>query len=247
MRANQARTVWTIVLGLVALMLLASSPVLGEEESGTTTLEGGESLAIAVNNSVGENLWVEYTVRVIEGPSVNVWVLDEAGHRAYFDDNLSRFSYYNDESVEESTYAEESFYWDDAGTFYVVIDNEFNVAVNQTARVEYTVTWEVSEFDATLLYLLIGLIVVIIVVVTVLVAFMTVKRAQVMTEAKKAEEERVVESRFDETGAEEDQVVDGGPPRPPAPYPKEVVEASMRRLDDDDATGWDPSRDEPVD
>ena len=228
------------VMAVLVFVLLSSSPVLAGEESGTTMLEDGDVWAVAIDNTAVEELWVEYEVRVLEGPPINVWFTNEDGRKAFFDEDASRFHYYIDGSVEETTYADESFYCDEEGVFYVVIDNDLNVAEGQAVWVEYAVTWEVSEFDSFFLVSLIAIIVVIMVVIVVLVALVTVRRTQLM-----AEVQRTGEGQAD---GQEDEDAEEGRPRPPEPYPEWVVSASTGDgVDDDDATGWDPSRDEPGD
>jgi hypothetical protein len=222
-------------LGVIVLLLLAAAPALAGEESGTTTLEDGETLDIAIDNPDGDYLRIDYAVRVLEGPTINVWVLDEEGLKDFRDENASRFSYWNDGSHEEVSTVGNHFYFDDVGGLYLVIDNDFNDAEGQSVLVEYTVTWEDAEYDTTMIVLLVALIVIIMVAIVIIVAVLAIKRAQLVQEAQKAEEGRESEPEWDAT--------DRGRPRPPEPYPAAVVEASTRRgMEDDDATGWDPSR-----
>jgi len=219
------------------LVLQASGPALGEVESGTVTLEDGEALFVAFDSEGGNDLWVEYQVRVLEGPPVNVWVLDEDGLTEFFDDNASVFSYHSDESVRETMSTDEAFYWYDTGTYYVVVDNDFNDAEGQSVTVEFTVSWEEVDIDETL-FIAIGIIVAVVVALIIVVMFVVMMRkVQGAIEAQKAEEAPAMEG----------DTLDDGRPRPPEPYPEWVVAGSMRGMEDDDATGWDPSRDEPED
>jgi hypothetical protein len=231
---------WLIALGALILVLLASSYAFAETEEDTVRLLHGDALAIAIDNTAGEDLWIEYHVEVVDGPDVNVWFTDEEGYTEFFDDIVATFSYYPDHSDNETSFAEDAFSWDDEGIFYVIIDNDQNDARFQNVSVEYNVTWEPYGFESMFLVATLSLIIVIVIVVILILVLFTVKRGQIMAEeAKRAEEE----DRTSEHTASEDD----GRPQPPEPYPEWVVKGSKDGGLDDDASGWDPARDEPED
>jgi hypothetical protein len=224
-----------VLVGLVTLVLLASGPALADHEEAAVSLEPGESVAIAIDNADGEDLWLEYEVNVLAGPEVDVWFTDEEGYTQFYTPSEDFFTYYPDHSIEGTSYANESWAWSERGLFYLIIDNDSG---DEGVNVQYTVDWEPYSFSILLVASLIAIILVVMVTVVILVFYTTLKRAQA-----KEEELKVEEARAEDVGTEWDE----GRPRPPTPYPEWVVEASMRDLTDDDATGWDPSRDEPRD
>ena len=230
---------WAVAMGAAIVILLVSSPVLAVTEEGTVRLDDGDFLAFAIDNSAGEDLWIEYEVRVLDGPDINVWFTDEEGCHDFLDANATSFSYYPGNSVEGTSYAEDSWSWDEEGLFYVIIDNDKNGAIGQGVTVEYTITWETYDLDTLLLFPILIIIIVIIVVVMIVLALLVAKREEAVREAKKdsdATEERPFTAKVE------------GRPEPPEPYPEWIVEASTGgHLDDDDASGWDPGRDEPKD
>ena len=230
---------WAVALGAAIVILLVSSPVLAWTEEDRVRLDAGDSLAFAIDNTAWENLWIEYEVRVLDGPDINVWFTDEVGCQDFYDANATSFSYYPDRSVEGTSYAEDSFSWDEEGIFYVIIDNGQNETIGQGVTVEYTVTWEVYELGDFFFIALLILIIVIIVVAIIVLALLVAKREAAVREAKRASD-ATEERPFTATG--------DGRPEPPEPYPEWVVDASTEgKLDDDDASGWDPGRDEPED
>jgi uncharacterized protein YrzB (UPF0473 family) len=236
----KSRRVWPVFPTFVLLVLVASGPTLASEEGGTAYLGTGDTVVIEIDNTQGDSLWIEYEVRVVEGPPVNVWFTDQEGRDQFFALELGTFNYYPSHSQREVTLAEDSFSWDEADVFYVIIDNWKNNATGQNATVDYSVTWETYDFDAIFLYLMIGLIIVIVVVVTVMVVFINVRKAQAEADVRQAEAAREASTAWDDD--------DDGRPQPPGPYPEWVVKASLKDgLEEDDATGWDPSRDEPGD
>lgn len=225
---------------LVILFLMASSPVQAFEEGGTVVLESGDALAFEIDNTEGEDLWIEYEVFVLQGPPVNVWFVDQEGHDDFFDREVGTFSYYPAHTQKETTYANESFSWDNSDVFYVIIDNVNNDAIGQNATVEYTIVWETYEFgEFYMVMFMVLMIVVIIVVVVALVALMAVRKAQAEADQRQAEAAKEASDAWDDEESDR--------PQPPEPYPEWVVESSMRELAMDDATGWDPSQDEPED
>jgi hypothetical protein len=229
------RRAWSIVLFVIIIALLASGPSAGEHEEAALVLEPGESIAIAIDNTEGEDIWIESDVRVLTGPEVNVWFTDEQGYTQFYTPPGDLFTFYPEHSMEDTTYLNESWAWSEVGIFYLIIENDSG---DETANVQYMVTWEPYALNAILWIALVAVILVIMVVVVVMVFYATVKRAQAKEAELKAEEARA---------ADEGTEWDDGRPRPPAPYPEWVVEASMREMEDDDATGWDPSEDEPED
>ncbi len=232
--------VWPVIPALVLLCLMASGPALALEEGGTAVVRAGDALAFEINNTEGDDLWIEYEVEVLEGPPVNVWFVDQEGHDEFFDREVGTFSYYPAHTRKESTFANHSFSWDNADVFYVIIDNIGNDASGQNATVEYTITWETYTFgEFYLLMFMVLVIVIIIVVVVALVALVTVKKAQAEADERQAEAAREASDAWDDEESDR--------PRPPEPYPEWVVAASMQGSGDDDATGWDPSQDEPED
>ncbi len=231
--------VFPLVPVFALMLLMASGQALATEEGGTAYLEAGDTLVIEINNTAGDDLWIEYEVRVVAGPPVNVWFTDREGHDQFFANELGTFSYIPSHTQRGVTFANDSFSWDEADVFYVIIDN-WKSASGQNATVDYGVTWEVYDFDAIFLYIMIALIIVIIVVVTVLVVFLNVRKVQAEADVRQAEAAREASTAWDDD--------DDGRPQPPEPYPEWVVKASMDGdLEDDGATGWDPSRDEPRD
>jgi uncharacterized membrane protein len=232
---------WHIALGALILVLVVSGFAMAETDEGTKRLEDGEALTIAIDNTEGDDLWIELEVQVLDGPDVNVWFTDEEGYTDFFDREAPVFSYYHEHSQEETSYAEDSFYWDHEGIFYVIIDNIQNDATGQSAVVQYNVTWEVNEFGELLLVGVLVIIVVIVVVVVLVLLMVVLKRAQTLAEeAKQAERAK---SYYEPVSSEGE-----GRPQPPEPYPEWVVRASTDAgMDEDDASGWDPGHDEPVD
>ena len=224
-----------VLAGAVVLLVLVTTPVLGEAEEGTVRLGPGETVYVTIDNTGWEDLWLEYQVSVHDGPAVNVWFTGEEGYTEFYDPHETSFSYYPEHSVEETSHVEKDFSWDNEGIFYLIVDNRHNVGNDHNVTVEYNVTWESHEFDGFFLVSLIAIIVVIMIVVVLLVVMMTFRKAQLVEEARKEEARK--EGERDGSGR----------PRPPEPYPEWVVAASMRDLAEDDATGWDPSRDEPED
>ncbi len=246
---------WPVALGAAIVILLVSSPVLAVTEEGRVRLEDGGSLAIAIDNTAGEDLWIEYEVRVLEGPDINVWFTDGEGHMAFHDANATSFSYYPSNSVEVTTYAEDSWSWDEEGLFYVIIDNGLYGAHGQNVTVEYTVTWETYSLDTLFLLSTLVILIIVIIVVMIVVALLVAKREAAVREAKRAssstEERPFTATPERPVAAAEERTVAATPegrPEPPEPYPEWMVRASMDgKLDDDDASGWDPGRDEPND
>ncbi len=230
---------WPVVLGALILILLVSSPVLAWTEDGTVRLDAGDSLAFAIDNTAGEDLWIEYEVRVLDGPDIDVWFTDEVGCQDFYDANATTFSYYPDHSVSGTTYAEDSWSWNKEGLFYVILDNDHNDALGLGVTVEYTVTWETNTLDTLLLFPILIIIIIIIIVLVIVLALLVAKREAAVREAKRAS--TATEERSFTT-------TEDGRPEPPEPYPEWVVRDSMDgQLDNDDASGWDPGRDEPED
>ncbi|MCJ2540444.1 MAG: hypothetical protein LN414_04150, partial [Candidatus Thermoplasmatota archaeon] len=66
-----------LVVAFVALILIlilsAHGPAAADTYENTITLTAGDSWEIVIDNKAGEDLWIEYEVRVIEGPHINVW------------------------------------------------------------------------------------------------------------------------------------------------------------------------------
>ena len=219
-----------VLLILVALVMLASAAALGDSEEAATSLEPGESIAIAIENTDGEDIWIECEVSVLAGPEVCVWFTDEEGYTEFYTPPEDLFTYYPDHSIEDTSYYNESWAWSEQGIFYVIIDN---TAEDEMVNVQYTVTWEPYSFSSLFVVAIIAIILVIVIVIVVVLAMVTIKRTEVMAKEAKAEEER--------------RAFEAARPEPPKPYPEWVVSESMRELEDDDATGWDPSGDEPRD
>ena len=231
--------VWPVVPTFVLLVLMASGPALATEEGGTAYLEAGDTVVIEIDNTAGDNLWIEYEVRVVDGPPVNVWFTDQDGHDQFFALELGTFSYLPSHTQREVTFANDSFSWDEADVFYVIIDNWKNSASGQNATVDYSVTWEVYDFNDILL--MIALSIVIIIVIVVIVVFINVRKIQAKADVRQAQAAREASDAWDDGD-------DDGRPQPPEPYPEWVVKASTDGgLEQDDATGWDPSQDEPGD
>ena len=224
---------------IVIILLLTACPVLGESESGTATVLAGDHLVFEVDHTANESFWMSYEVQVLEGPPINVWFVDEEGYRDFSDENASTFSYQSNLSHQEVFSAEESFYLWSKGTHYLIFDNDRNLAEGEAVKVTYSITWGASDFD----FLLVGglaLATVMVIIVVVVVLLVLVKRQQSEANIKQAmAAKEVMEARRGDRS---------GKPRPPKPYPDWVVEASLKgEFEDDDATGWDPSRDEPGD
>ncbi|UCC92665.1 MAG: hypothetical protein JSW25_08370 [Thermoplasmata archaeon] len=239
--SSTCRVRW-VLLGVLAVLVLVSSVALAGSEEDAVVLAEGEVHVVTIDNGPGEGLWIEYEVEVLWGPPLNVFFTDAQGYTEFFDDDSPSFTYYAGFSHEETHYAEESFYFDDEGLFYLIIDNDHNQAEGQNVTVQYSVSWEASEFEGMLVVGILIMIIVIIVVIVMLIALVTVKRTQALAaEAKDSIEDEEVHTVTPPDAG-------NGRPQPPEPYPEWVVRESMGApMDDDDATGWDPGRDEPED
>ena len=229
------------IVAFVALVLILSAPglVLAEMEEDSVTLGPGDSCVITISNDGGEDLWIEYEVRVVEGPNINVWFVPIQGLLEYNNLSTSSFTYYPLHSAEETAHAEETWAWDEVGVYYLIIDNAYNAAEGQNVTVEYTVTWEDYSLVSLFLFPII-IIAIVIIVVVIVIALLVAKREAAVREAKRVK-----------TDIEEGpSIIIEEPPEPPEPYPEWVVRSSIEgtgSIDDDDAEGWDPGRDEPRD
>lgn len=222
------------------LILLAQGLALAETEEDSVKLDPGDSWVITISNDAGEDLWIEYEVRVVEGPNINVWFVPIQGLLEYNNLSTSTFTYYSLHSAEETAHAEEYWAWDEVGVYYLIIDNAYNAAEGQNVTVGYTVTWESYDLDPLFLFPIIIIVIIMITVIVIVVALLVAKREAEAREAKRAK-----------TDIEEGPsiIIIEGPPEPPEPYPEWVVRSSMEGTGsiDDDAEGWDPEKDEPRD
>ncbi len=126
------------------LLLLCSGAAIAGKESGTETLEWGDSVDIRINNTGGKDLEVRYEVRVTEGADVSIYFLDEADYQVYkdpLDSNLSYYKAHSRESVDDASY---EFEWSKAGTFYLVILHP-GPSEAGPSTVKYEVAWEERE------------------------------------------------------------------------------------------------------
>ncbi len=220
----------------LVLILLAQGPALADTYENTITLTAGDSWEIVIDNKAGEDLWIEYEVRVIEGPRINVWFTSARGYFQFLNASFTTFSHDPNHSVKETAYAEHSWAWGDEGVYYIIIDNTRNEHAGQNVTVEYTVTWDSYSLDPLVLFPIIIIAIVVIVVVIVL-ALLVAKREAAVRKAKRTSADT----------AKAPTATTKGPPEPPEPYPEWVVRSSMEgagSIDDDDAEGWDPRRDE---
>jgi hypothetical protein len=72
---------------------------------------------------------VEYTVEVIEGPRVDVLLIDRSGSRALQNENFDQFTYYENMSSTHTLFAEASGELE--GDFFgLVVDNSDNVGAS---------------------------------------------------------------------------------------------------------------------
>lgn len=230
------------------LILLAQGLSLAETEEDRVTLGPGDAWEITIDNDAGEDLWIEYEVRVVEGPPINVWFVPVGGLMEYHNASATSFTFYSLHSVEETTYANESWFWSEEGVYFVIIDNHFNMAEDQEVTVEFSVSWETIGFDLMIMFSIVIAIVIIIIVLVIVIALMVAKREAA---ARKAEmdDPLAIEVRPPDAIEKRPSVVPKKPPEPPKAYPEWVVKASMEETghSDDDAEGWDPGRDEPRD
>lgn len=228
-----------VAFGTLILILLAHGPALADTYENTIKLTAGDSWEIVIDNKAGEDLLIEYEVRVIEGPNINVWFTPAEGYFQFLNASATSFSHYPSHSMEETAYAEHSWAWGDEGVYYIIIDNTFNEHAGQNVTVEYTVTWDSYNLDPLFLFPII-IIAIVIIVVVIVMALLVAKREAAVREAKRTSTDT----------ATAPTTTTKGPPEPPEPYPEWVVRSSVEgtgSIDDDDAEGWDPGRDEPRD
>ena len=130
-----------LTVALVAMLTsaLALSACDALAEGGTRVLLADEHLVLEVPRNGSAPVWASYCVRVIEGPPVNVWVVDGEGLAGYLDDNASVFPHLSDLSSRETHLAEARFSVGWNGSAYIVVDNHRNAGHGQHVRFEYRV------------------------------------------------------------------------------------------------------------
>lgn len=217
----------SVAIATVAIVLLSLGAGLVSAEAGRTYLRDGEHLAVPINKTGDDHLWVRMSMLVIEGPPINVWVTDEEGYQQYLDDNRSSFDVYVNHSAGEVHSHETWFTLHENGTTYVVFDNDRNLAEGQWVRFEYSVSWSHPGDHSIDLFFLDLILTGMLVMMLGVFLFTGISGIRTFIGAKEAERNWVSDS--------EDEANDPGG----------LVERALRmalpeRLDEGGATGWDP-------
>jgi len=133
----------------MVLILVLAGASNAKKEEGDEVLEAGDHIAVGMENSGEGDLDVRYFIVVTDGPSVDVFFMDEESYANYL--NETDFDYYPEYSVLDTTYVDKSFVWDEQGVYYVVIDNTDSGTLlpeppaEQNATLRYIVTWDKIE------------------------------------------------------------------------------------------------------
>lgn len=88
---------------------------------------------------------IEYTVEVIEGPRIDVLVVDQSGWEDYQNKNFDQFTYYEHLSETHTTFAEASGEFE--RDFYgLIIDNTNNIGVSPSGDGAAVVNIDLAKF-----------------------------------------------------------------------------------------------------
>lgn len=139
----------TVAVVAFLLLLLVAGPTGAGREDDTKVIEEGDHVDILIDNPGDGDLDVRYYVVVSDGPSIDVFWLNEEEYYNYIDEGP--FEYYQEYSVLDTKNVDKSFVWDEKGKFYLVIDNTHvgtEPPDNESATVRYVVNWNpVEESD----------------------------------------------------------------------------------------------------
>lgn len=163
-----------VVLCLCALLLVAGTAGGGRQED-TTVIEVDGHVDVVIHNPDGGDIEVRVFLAVTDGPEIDVFLMAADMYADYA--NESDFDYYKDYSFIGVKNLDETYVWDEEGTYHLVLDNTAYATPPpvdpefQNATVTYVVTWSPAEEgiglrDATI-YLLVAVMVVFAVVLVV--------------------------------------------------------------------------------
>ena len=112
-----------IGLGLVTFIMLICIivPVNVSAESGTDTVQEDYYVTHTIYFSSGDSITISYTMRVTDGPSIDVFLLDSNNYK-YFKDG-QEFEYYMAASDLNTKYSSNTITFTEHDAYYLVFDN----------------------------------------------------------------------------------------------------------------------------
>lgn len=95
----------------------------------------------------GSNLTkIEYTVRVLDGPRIDVLVVDQSGWEDYENQNFDQFSYYEHLSETHTAFAEATGEFGERDFYGLIIDNTDNIGASPSGDGAAVVEIDLAKF-----------------------------------------------------------------------------------------------------
>lgn len=183
------RTLEAILVIVIALCGLVVMSTVAQAESGTDMIHEDYYVAHPIQFLYGDSIDISYTMRVTDGPNIDVYFLDKQNY-VYYQDGVS-FTYYVVMSEENTQYESSQITLTEHDTYYLIFDNTNTGTdppwnfLDDVAYVEWTIDHEISSsggiqgsLDPSIWLLLLAIIAIIVILTIALVAATRIRKGE---------------------------------------------------------------------